>query len=345
MVQSKMPGQAISVDAMGGDHAPEEIVKGAIAAARDAGINIVLFGTSAVAQEVARLNTSSLPVRVVVTEEYVQEGEAPAMALRRKPKASIFLATRMVRTGEASAMVSAGPTGSVMTAAVAILGLLDGIERPVIGGPFVGFAPKTTIMDVGANVDVNAYHLLSFAVIGSAYARRFMDVENPSVAILSVGSEEGKGNNLVKEAWPMFKESGLNFIGNAEGHDLVSGKANVIVCDGFVGNVVLKFCEGMGYALNAYLKKGLRGQLPEERIEALTRDLMALTNRADVAGGGPILGVNGVAIKAHGRSKAEDITRSILQARNIVQSNFIDELKSDLARVKSITKPSTSTNI
>lgn len=344
MDQARTSNLVVAVDAMGGDHAPGEIIKGVMSAVRSEGISVVLFGTSAVEQEVARQNTSGLPVKVVVTEDFVQEGEQPAMALRRKPKASVFLATRMVRTGEAGAMVSAGPTGSVMTAAVAMLGLIEGVERPVIGGPFVGFAPKTTIMDVGANVDVNAYHLLSFAVIGAAYSRRFLGIEKPTIAILSVGSEEGKGNNLVKEAWPLFKASGLNFIGNAEGHDLVSGKANVIVCDGFVGNVLLKFCEGMGYALNAYLKKGLRGQLPDDKLEGLTRDLMSLTNRADTAGGGPILGVNGVAIKAHGRSKADDITRSIIQAKEIVESKFIEELKSDLARARQTVSPPAQTN-
>jgi glycerol-3-phosphate acyltransferase PlsX len=339
MVQDSESRLVIAVDAMGGDNAPGEIIKGALEAARDSGIEIVLFGTTFVEQELAKLNTTGLPIRVVVTEDFVQEGEQPALALRKKPKASVFLATRMVRTGEAAAVVSAGPTGSVMTAAVAMMGLIEGVERPVVGGPIVGFAPKTTIMDVGANVDVNAYHLLSFAIIGSAYARRFLGVDNPSVAILSVGAEEGKGNNLVKEAWPIFKSSGLNFIGNVEGHDLISGKANVVVCDGFVGNVILKFCEGIGYALKGFLKKGLHGQLPDDRIESLTHSLMALTNRADVAGGGPILGVNGVAIKAHGRSTAEDITRSIMQAKNITQSKFIDELKSDLARIKGAVKP------
>jgi glycerol-3-phosphate acyltransferase PlsX len=329
---------SIAIDAMGGDHAPEEIVKGAIEAASKENVELKLVGVPAVADLIARYNISNAPVSLLATDEYVEEGEAPAMVLRRKPKASILLASRMVRTGEAQAVVSAGPTGSVMAAALGTMGLLEGIERPVIGGPFVGFAPKQVVLDLGANVDCNPYHLLNFAVIGAVYARKFLDVASPSVALLSVGSEEGKGNEATKEAYKLLQKSGLNFIGNVEGMDLVSGRANVVICDGFVGNILVKFCEGMGWGVNKWLKANLRGQVPEAKLEELTGKLLGLTNMADTFGGGPVLGANGVAVKAHGRSKAGEIARAIGLAKSVVESHFVEDLKAELARVRGLTQ-------
>lgn len=329
----------IAVDAMGGDHGPSEVVKGAVMAAEKDGVEVRLVGVPAVQDEIGKWNKAGLPVSMLATDEYVQEGEPPAMVLRKKPKASVLLAAKMARTGEADAFVSAGPTGSVMAAAMGVMGLIDGIERPVIGGPFVGFAPNSFVLDLGANVDSNPYHLLNFAVIGVVYVRRFMNIASPKVALLSVGSEEGKGNETVKEAYSLFQKSGLNFIGNVEGMDLVSGKANVVVCDGFVGNILIKFCEGMGYAVNRWLKANLKGQIPDDRLESLTGELFTMTNIADKAGGGPILGANGVAIKAHGRSRAEEIARAIGMAKWVVETNFVGELKAELARIKDTIKP------
>jgi len=329
----------IAVDAMGGDHAPGEVVRGAVMAAEKEGVEIKLVGVPAAQDEIAKWNKSGLPVTLFPTDEYVQEGEPPAMVLRKKPKASVLLAAKMVRTGEADAVVSAGPTGSVMAAAMGVMGLIEGIERPVIGGPFVGFAPNSFVLDLGANVDSNPYHLLNFAVIGTVYVRRFLNIENPKVALLSVGSEEGKGNETVREAYSLFQKSGLNFIGNVEGMDLVSGKANVVVCDGFVGNILIKFSEGMGYAVNRWLKASFKGQVPDEKLEDLAAQLFTMTNIADKAGGGPILGANGVAIKAHGRSKADEIAKAINMAKWVVETNFVGELKAELARIKETIKP------
>jgi len=176
-------------------------------AAEKEGVEIKLVGVPAAQDEIAKWNKSGLPVTLFPTDEYVQEGEPPAMVLRKKPKASVLLAAKMVRTGEADAVVSAGPTGSVMAAAMGVMGLIEGIERPVIGGPFVGFAPNSFVLDLGANVDSNPYHLLNFAVIGTVYVRRFLNIENPKVALLSVGSEEGKGNETVREAYSLFKRA------------------------------------------------------------------------------------------------------------------------------------------
>ncbi|MCX8126228.1 MAG: phosphate acyltransferase PlsX [Dehalococcoidia bacterium] len=329
----------IAVDAMGGDYAPVEVVKGALIAAEREGLEVRLVGLPSVQAEIDRWNRSGLPVSLLSTDEYVQEGEPPAMVLRKKPRASVLLAAKMVRAGEADAFVSAGPTGSVMAAAMGVMGLLDGIERPVIGGPFVGFAPNSFVLDLGANVDSNPYHLLNFAVIGVVYVRRFLNIANPKVALLSVGSEEGKGNETVKEAYNLFQKSGLNFIGNIEGTDLITGKANVVVCDGFVGNILIKFCEGLGYAVNNWLRSNLKGLVPDDKLESLAGQLFTMTNIADRAGGGPILGTNGVAIKAHGRSKAEEIARAVSMAKWVVETNFIGELREELAKVKGTIRP------
>jgi len=165
------------------------------------------------------------------------------------------VATNLVREGQAQAVFSAGPTGGVIAAALMILGMVEGVSKPVLGGPFVGFAPKTVIMDVGANVDIRPDQLLDFAIVGTVYARTLLDVPNPSVGILSVGAEEGKGNDLVKNAFPLFKKSGLNFVGNVEGYDIPTGKVNVVVCDGFVGNVLVKFFESLGHCRSAMAEK------------------------------------------------------------------------------------------
>ena len=260
----------IAIDAMGGDYAPQEVVQGAVWGARDYGVGIILVGQQdKIKEELAKLDTSGIEIEVVHTDEFLVEGEQPAYALRTKRKASIALATRLVKEGRASAVFSAGSTGGVIAAALGILGMVEGISRPVLGGPFIGFAPKTVIMDVGGNVDVRADQLLDFAIVGVVYARTLLDVPNPTVGILSVGFEEGKGNELVKNAFPLFKKSGLNFVGNMEGYDLLTGKANVIVCDGFIGNVLVKFYEALGQVEARWLENQLKGKLADNVIKEI----------------------------------------------------------------------------
>jgi glycerol-3-phosphate acyltransferase PlsX len=170
--------------------------------------------------------------------------------------------------------------------------------------------------------------------VGCVYARELLNIPNPTVALLSVGVEEGKGNELVKESYPLFQRSDLNFIGNVEGNDIATGRANVIVCDGFVGNILVKFCEGLGVAITEWLKTNLKGQLSDADIDRLSDDLLTLTNSADILGGGPLLGVNGVAIVMHGRSRASQFTRAIAQAKAILNSDFVDTLNSELVRIR-----------
>jgi glycerol-3-phosphate acyltransferase PlsX len=325
----------VAVDAMGGDYAPAEVIKGAVAATKDTGVEIILVGPMSTLQaELASYDVSRLPLRCVNADEFVKEGEPPALVLRQKRNASIIVATKLVKSGEADAVLSAGPTGAVVASALTILGLAEGMERPVVGGPLLGFSPETVVMDYGGNVDCKPYHLLNFATVGCVYAKKLLNIPNPTVALLSVGSEEGKGNELVKESWPLFKKSGLNFIGNVEGNDIVAGKANVIVCDGFVGNTLLKFVEGLGAAIAQWLKTNLSGKLPDAEINKIRHDLLAKTVGADTIGGAPLLGVNGVAMVMHGRSRASQFTSAIVQTKTVVEADLVDTINSELLKVK-----------
>jgi glycerol-3-phosphate acyltransferase PlsX len=325
----------ISIDAMGGDYAPADVVKGAVIAAREAGIGLYLVGQQdKIRSELAKYDTSGLDIEIVHTDEYLVEGEQPAYALRTKRNASIALATKLVREGKAQAVFSAGPTGGVIASALMILGMVEGISKPVLGGPFVGFAPKTVIMDVGGNVDVRPDQLLDFAIVGMVYARTLLDVPDPTVGILSVGAEEGKGNELVKNAFPLFKKSGLNFIGNVEGYDIPTGKVNVVVCDGFVGNVLVKFFECLGHVEARWLENKLKGKLPEKDIQEICGSLLKITNAADATGGGPIWAVNGLAIKAHGRSKYDAIAGGLIGTKALVEKDIVGALKKELSSIR-----------
>jgi len=325
----------IAVDAMGGDYAPGDVVKGAVMAARESKLGIILVGQQdKIKTELAKYDVAGLDIEIVHTDEYLVEGEQPAYALRAKRSASIALATKLVRDGKAQAVFSAGPTGGVIASALMILGMLEGVSKPVLGGPFVGFAPNTVIMDVGGNVDVRPDQLLDFAIVGTVYARTLLNIANPTVGILSIGAEEGKGNELVKTAYPLFKKSGLNFIGNIEGYDIPTGKANVVVCDGFVGNVLVKFYECMGHVTAHWLENKLKGKMSEGDVKEVCNGLLKMTNAADAAGGGPIWAVNGLSIKAHGRSRADEIARGIAYVKELAEKDIVNALKKELSDIR-----------
>ncbi len=323
----------IAVDAMGGDYAPQEIVKGAIETAREDGIELTLVGSEdAIQRELKKYDISALPIRVVDAGEVIQEGESPVAVLHHKQDASLLVAMRLVKEEKADAVVSMGSTGAVLVAAIEILGKLEGIRRPSAGGFICGFAPNTLLFDMGPNADCKPRDLLNFAAIGSAVARKLLHINNPTVALLSNGGEEGKGNLLVKKAYPLFKESHLNFIGNIEGYDIPFGRANVVVCDGFTGNILLKFCEGLGEAVVERLRAALDKQVPEERLETIADNLFALTHTAEQ--GGPIFGVDGVAVIGHGHSKAPQVTNAIGMAKMAAELNLLEEIKLELAKIK-----------
>ena len=325
----------VAVDAMGGDFAPGEIVSGAIQAAKDLGVEIILVGPKAeVEKEINKTDISNLPVRLVEASEVIVDGEQPAIAVMRKPDSSMAVATRLVKEGEADAVISAGATGAVMVCALQYLGTLPGIERPVIAGPFLGLAPKTIVLDLGANVGCQPYQLVNFAVAGSVYAQSILGIDKPTVGLLNVGAEEGKGNDQAKEAYSLFKKSGLNFIGNVEGMDIAFGKANVVVCDGFVGNILVKFCEGLGRTVSSWLGKELKDSLQPAELENVTGKLYRLMSPGMVMGGGPLWGVDGVAAIAHGSSRARQITGTIKQVKLAVESNFVEILRAELEKTQ-----------
>ena len=326
----------IAIDAMGGDFAPEEIVKGSIMGAREHGVGILLTGPQDIIRsELAKDDISGLDIEVVHTDEYLVEGEQPAYALRKKRNASIMVATKLVRDGKAEAAIGVGPTGGVFAAALQVLGTLEGISRPVIGGQFFGFAPETVMIDIGGNVDSRPDQLLDFGIIGTVYAHKWMGIANPTVALVSNGAEEGKGNEVIKLTYELYKKSGLNFIGNVEGNDIANGKANVVICDGFVGNVLVKFCEGLGNVTAQWLDQTLQNKLPKEEAAKIITALKRATNPADEVGGGPLWGVNGVICKAHGRSKAAEVASTIGTAKRTVEIDLVGTFKAELAKIRS----------
>lgn len=325
----------VAVDGMGGDYAPVEVLGGAVRAAREMGVEILITGPKAdLEATLSRYHVDNLPIEIVEANEVVKDGENPIIAAMRKPNSSMSVATKLVKDGRADAVVSAGSTGAFMVNAYKYLGTLPGIDRPIIGGPFLKLAPDTFVLDMGANIGCQATDLLNFAVAGSVFVKKFHGIDNPTVGLLNVGSEEGKGTEVVKEAYRLLKESGLNFVGNVEGMDIPAGKANVIVCDGFVGNILLKFSEGLARGVNQFLSQELATVLPQTMVEAICSKLMRLISTPDTTGGGPIWGINGVAIVCHGASRAEHIAAAIGEAKVAIETNFVEVLRVELEKVR-----------
>lgn len=327
----------IAIDAMGGDFAPAEIVKGAIMGARELKAEIILVGiVPEIEREVAKHNVDSISYRIVEAADVIKDGQEAAFEVFKRPNNSISIATKLVKEGEADVIVSAGNTGACMVAAMQHLGMLPGLDRPMIGGAFLGLAPKTVVLDLGAVVGAQPYHMVNFAVAGTVYVRSFMGIENPTVGLLNVGAEEGKGNEMAKAAYPLLKKSGLNFIGNVEGMDIPLGKANVIVCDGFVGNILIKFCEGLGRTVTKWLDRELKDSVDNSVLRNTNDKLYRLLSPATALGGGPMWGVGGVACVAHGASDASQIVGTIRQARQALESDFVGKLKSELERIQGL---------
>jgi len=333
-------GLRVAVDAMGGDHAPQEVVAGAAQAARDLGVEIILVGpTDRMHREWRAAGAGALPVRVVDATEVIEMGEPPAMALRRKRQASILVAVEALRRGEADAVVSAGNTGAAMAAALLTLGRIEGIDRPAIAAVLPTLRGRAIMVDVGANVDCRPKHLLQFAVMGSVYAQRVLGVARPRVGLMSNGTEETKGNELVIRSADLLRESGLHFIGNVEGRDFFDGTADVVVCDGFVGNLLLKFGEGLAVGIFTLLREELsRGLLVRLGVALATPRLRALARRMDYTeyGGAPLLGVNGICIITHGSSGAKAMRNSIALAAESVRSRMVETIRDDIAYLSPI---------
>lgn len=323
----------IAIDAMGGDNAPSEIVKGAILAAQKYPCEIILVGNESIIR--AELGDTNLPITIHHAAEVIAMGEHPADAVRCKKDSSIVVATRLVQCGEADAVLSAGSTGAAVAAAQLILKRIHGIGRPAIATPMPTPRGTTLLLDSGANVDSKPEHLIQSGIMGSLYAEHVLGINNPSVALLNIGEEDTKGNELVKETYQLLKGlNSINFAGNAEGRDIPRGVFDVVICDGFVGNVVLKFGEGLALTIMKLLTEELTAN---GGAKLLGNDLLALTlrdlsKRLDVSenGGAPLLGVNGYCVISHGSSDARAICSAIRVARDYVNSNILERISAAL---------------
>jgi len=330
----------VAVDGMGGDYAPEAVVSGAVAAARELGAEIVLTGPEArLRQEVSRHRTAGCRIEFVDAPEVIEMHESPAMALRRKKHASIVVAIDQLRAGHVNAVVSAGHTGAAMGAALLRLGRIPGVDRPAIAGVVPTLGPTPAILvDVGATVDCKPRHLQQFALMGVVYANRVLGIAKPRVGILSNGAEEGKGNDLTHRTADLLRAAGLHFIGNVESRDFFTGLADVVVCDGFVGNVTVKFAEGLALAIRDSVKaelRGVRGAVLRLYLAPLAGRVRKMWRRIDYreVGGGPLLGINGVCIVAHGSSNGRAIRNAIRVAIEGASLGFVEEIRNQLPRL------------
>lgn len=321
----------IAVDAMGGDHAPQEVVRGAVKACREHWAEIVLVGKeSALRAELAKYRPRDWKLSIVDAKEVVEFHEHPTQAVRNKQDSSIVVGMNLLKRGDVSAFVSAGNSGAVMAAALLILGSLEGIERPALGFLFSAPEHPVLLLDVGANADCKPVFLVQFAQMGSVYMERVFAVERPRIGLLSNGEEENKGNQLVRESHKLLKNTRLNFIGNVEGNDVVTGKADVVVTDGFTGNVMIKEGEGLGELVLHSLQRTLAGR-PRLKIatflfgSALRNAIKGLDYSEH--GGAPLLGVNGNVIIAHGRSDAKAIRNAIFMAKQTVERGVLEAMR------------------
>ena len=325
----------VAVDCMGGDRAPQETVAGALAAGDAGSLRMLLVGVpGALAPFVPADALHSGRAEVVPSDNAIPEGASPLAALRAAPNASAAVTMRQVALGRADAAVSAGSTGPTLLAAVREIGVLKGVTRACVGRQILELHPDTFLIDLGPTMDCEARHLVEFAVIGATYMRVFRGIANPSVALLSNGHEDVKGTRVVKEAAVLLARSGLRYAGMVEGNDLMRGAANVVVCDGFVGNVALKTVEGLGRELAGWLRRELAGTLPEGRVEAMATRLIDATNPIDLHGSLPLLGVRGHVVMAHGASDRRAIQAAIGQAVQAVRGQFVEMLRAALGETR-----------
>ena len=326
----------IAVDAMGTDQAPEPEIAGAIEAARAGYATVVLVGPSdRLSRELARRDARGLPIEVVHASEAVTMEDKATKAFRQRRDSSMRVTARLVHDGRADGMISAGNTGAVMTTAKIVLGALEGVDRPAIAQVFpTSKGTAAVLLDVGANVDCKPHHLVEFAVMGEIYYRVIFGVVRPRLGLLSIGQEDHKGNDLTREALVLLRELHTNFVGNVEGRDLYNGRVEVIVCDGFIGNVALKISEGLIEAVSSLLKEALSSTLSSKVGYVLARKAFRnFKKRVDYSeyGGAPLLGVKGVCIICHGGSNSNAIKNAIRVAAEFAAGKVNEKIERELA--------------
>jgi len=316
----------IAVDAMGGDFAPAEIVKGAVLASNELPVKLMLVGDrQKIEKELARYRKKG-DISVIHASEVIGNDESPVQAVKQKKDASVNVAVSLVKKQEAEAVVSAGNTGALMASALFGLGRIPGVERPAIATVFPTPSGPILLLDMGANVDCKPKHLQQFAEMGSQYAEHVMHISHPRVGLLNIGEEKEKGNQLVIESWPLLKGTKTNFVGNVEAKEILSHRVDVIVCDGFVGNLILKFGESLGEFVVNLLKKELTKNPITYLAAFLLLPAMANIKKSidyDEFGGAPMLGINGVVFKAHGRAKAKAIKNAIRVTYEAVREDLV----------------------
>jgi glycerol-3-phosphate acyltransferase PlsX len=324
----------IALDAMGGDFAPANTVAGAILAARELGSRVLLVGREdEIVKELQKHGARDSSLSIVHASETVAMDESPAMALRRKKDSSLRVAANLVRDGQAQALVSAGNSGAVMATAMFVLGSVAGVDRPALAAVVPNRKGVTVWLDVGANVDSKPQHMRQWAIMAHIYAKNILGVSSPRVGLLSNGEEAGKGNDVVKETFKLLQESRINFIGNVEGHDIFNGNADVIVCDGFTGNVSLKAVESATDTLFHFLKQEFSRSWRTRLGYLLSRPAFkGFRKRVDYAefGGVPLLGVKGATIISHGKSSPRAIRNAIRVAGEVVANQVNDQIHKEI---------------
>jgi glycerol-3-phosphate acyltransferase PlsX len=326
----------IAIDAMGSDGHPLPDVEGAVQAAREYGIEMVLVGNPDVVEpELAKHQVSGLALPLVHASQIIEMHEHPAAAARTKKDSSMVVGIKLLKEGQVDAFVSAGNSGGVLASALFYLGRIKGVKRPALSSVFPTLKGTCFMLDLGANTDCRPEHLLQFALMGSVYAEHVLGISNPRVAIVSNGEEEGKGSMLVQETYPLLKASSLNFVGNAEGKDIPAGLADVIVTDGFTGNVIAKLSEGVAGFLLDILREEIRSR-PLATLGALLAKpaFEQVRRRLDYReyGGAPLLGVDGTVIVAHGRSDALAIKNAIRVAKRAVDEDMLNTIKNNIVQ-------------
>lgn len=327
----------IAVDGMGGDNSPQEVVKGCVEALEYTGVKIIITGPEErIKDELKKYKYDSGRIEVLNAEEVISNNEHPAMAIRKKKKSSLCKALYLVREGKADAVLSAGSTGALLTGATLIIGRIKGIDRPTFAPVMPGKNGKFMIVDCGANVDCKPNNLVQFALMGKVYFEKVLKVKNPSVGLVNIGVEEEKGNELTKETYKLLKEANLNFVGNIEPRDIPKGDTKVLVCDGFVGNTILKMYEGVASTLLSTLKENIMSSF-RTKIGGMILKPVFLKFKKDFnyeeVGGAAFLGVKGICVKAHGSSDSKAFKNAIRQAKFFYDNNVVESIKESIENI------------